>query len=157
MEQLAQSIVPSPWEKIIGAAASSPLGIVALCLLVVAAFFRPRDPAWLRLLVTFVLLLFAGSFAVFAIYHTTPTTLTAPTPASSPTGHTMQPGTSDIPTGAASPNCNAEWSGWVDIGGAVGNPCPAGCSRGGELGQSYRVVGLPPRPQTKHKFECRPE
>ncbi|EGQ8472053.1 TPA: hypothetical protein ACPJ0L_001830 [Vibrio alginolyticus] len=47
------------------------------------------------------------------------------------------------------------WSGWVNWGGGVGNPCPKGMERGREIGQAYRVVGLlPPKPQTKHKFEC---
>jgi hypothetical protein len=57
-------------------------------------------------------------------------------------------------TAAARTDCGTAWSGWVDVGGGVGNPCPSGCTRGEELGQSYRVVGFPPRPQTKHKFQC---
>jgi hypothetical protein len=46
------------------------------------------------------------------------------------------------------------WTAWIDVGGGVGDPCPGSCTRGAELGQSYRVVGFPPRPQTKHKFQC---
>jgi hypothetical protein len=58
------------------------------------------------------------------------------------------------PVTAARTDCGTAWTGWVDVGGSVGNPCPAGCTRGAELGQSYRAVGFPPRPQTKHKFQC---
>jgi hypothetical protein len=46
------------------------------------------------------------------------------------------------------------WTGWINVGGDVGNPCPPGCERGAELGQSFRAVGFPPRPQVKHKFQC---
>jgi hypothetical protein len=49
------------------------------------------------------------------------------------------------------------WSGWVTVGGGVGNPCPGGCKRGGEIGlKGPRSVGVPPfnKIQFKHKFEC---
>jgi hypothetical protein len=55
---------------------------------------------------------------------------------------------------AARIDCGTAWTGWVNVGGSVGNPCPSGCARGAELGQSYRAVGFPPRPQVKHKFQC---
>lgn len=50
--------------------------------------------------------------------------------------------------------CGIAWSDWIDIGKDVGNPCPAGCERENELGKSIRMVGFPPRPQEKHKFQC---
>lgn len=51
-------------------------------------------------------------------------------------------------------NCGTAWSDWVDITKVVDNPCPETCKRGDELGKSIRMVGFPPRPQAKHKFEC---
>lgn len=66
------------------------------------------------------------------------------------------PGT--LPHGTAAvvarQECGDTWSGWINIGKGVGNPCPAGCERGEELGKSIRMVGFPPRPQAKHKFQC---
>jgi hypothetical protein len=51
-------------------------------------------------------------------------------------------------------DCGRFWTGWKEVGEAVGNPCPRGCARGEEVGDDYRSVGLPPRPQHKHKFQC---
>jgi hypothetical protein len=51
-------------------------------------------------------------------------------------------------------DCGEYWTNWIEVGGAVGNPCPEGCERGNETSQAYRLVGFPPRPQTKHKFQC---
>lgn len=51
-------------------------------------------------------------------------------------------------------DCGEHWTGWIEVGGGVGSPCPTGCSRGREVGQSHRFVGIPSRPQTKHKFQC---
>jgi len=64
----------------------------------------------------------------------------------------------DVPdraaTAVARQDCGTAWSEWIDVGKDVGNPCPAGCNRGNELGKSIRMVGFPPRPQAKHKFQC---
>lgn len=51
-------------------------------------------------------------------------------------------------------DCGRHWTGWREIGAAVGSPCPRGCDRAEEVGQDYRLVGLFPRPQHKHKFQC---
>lgn len=46
------------------------------------------------------------------------------------------------------------WTGWVTVGGSVGNPCPSNCKRGDEIGLSGpRSVDLY-KIQFKHKFEC---
>lgn len=50
-------------------------------------------------------------------------------------------------------DCGQHWTGWINIGGAVGSPCPGECSRGPEVGQAYRTVDLF-KIQTKHKFQC---
>ena len=76
----------------------------------------------------------------------TPTTPAAPPPlAKAPPPLAKAPARVD---------CGTAWTGWIDAGRAVGNPCPKGCPRGAELGQSFRAVGFPPRPQIKHKFQC---
>jgi len=51
-------------------------------------------------------------------------------------------------------DCGHSWTGWKNIGEAIGSPCPIGCVRGEELGTSIRHVGVPPRPQTKYKYQC---
>ena len=51
-------------------------------------------------------------------------------------------------------DCGTAWSDWIKVGKGVGNPCPMNCNRGNELGKSIRMVGFPPRPQVKHKFQC---
>ncbi len=52
-------------------------------------------------------------------------------------------------------DCGQGWSSWVDVGSTVGSDmCPATCSRGEELGERFRVVGFPPRPQGSYKFQC---
>ena len=54
------------------------------------------------------------------------------------------------------PVCSNAWTDWIDIRKPAGNPCPTGCSRGDELEKKLRMVGFPPRPQVKYKFQCRP-
>ncbi len=51
-------------------------------------------------------------------------------------------------------DCGDRWTGWIEVGGAVGNPCDQGCQRGDRLGDAFRLVGLPTRPQYKTKFKC---
>lgn len=49
------------------------------------------------------------------------------------------------------------WTGWMEVGEGVGNPCQAGSSRGEQIREEIRVVGFPgldQRPQTKHLFQC---
>lgn len=94
--------------------------------------------------------LVAGSISGDQASHPASAVVTVPAPAPAPIPVLT------LPTQAvARTDCGNSWSGWTEVGGAVGNPCPAGCTRGDELGQSYRVVGiLPPRPQTQHNFQC---
>ena len=160
----------SAWAEIIAKAAVSPLGISALAILVVGfiilALVRRGDSVATRIGAITLLLVFCGGLVTAAIYsvqaNSAPTqNQTEAAPSSSaptlPSPNTPAP----APTSAAPPalssariDCGTEWSGWIEIGGPVGNPCPSACARGDELGQSYRAVGLPPRPQTKHKFQC---
>jgi len=82
-------------------------------------------------------------------------TLPTPTPEAPTTASaTPQVQPPPPPAVATRTDCGAYWTGWIEVGNAVGSPCPQGCSRGAELGQSYRAVGFPPRPQTQHKFQC---
>jgi uncharacterized protein DUF5360 len=154
---------PSAWSEIIAQAAVSPLGISALVILVagfvVLALFRKDDKVGTRLTIIVLLLLFCGGLVAAAFYNVQPTVTRpqnsfppaepAPTPPAAPPVTPPSP-----PAAPARVDCGTAWSGWIDVGGAVGNPCPSGCSRGEELGQSYRAVGFPPRPQTQHKFQC---
>ncbi len=55
---------------------------------------------------------------------------------------------------ASRADCGKATTAWIPTGGAVGNPCPAGCTQGAELTRVYRVVGFPPRPQGKYEFKC---
>jgi hypothetical protein len=167
---------PNAWSEIIAKAALSPLGIAALVLLIVGfvviSLVRPVDKPQMRVAVIVLLMLFCGGLLGAAIYSAQPTALptsgtadrheavpgssssASPTrpPAAPPTAPTQSSPTPA--TAATRTDCGAAWSDWIEIGGGVGNPCPSNCSRGDELGQSYRAVGFPPRPQTKHKFQC---
>lgn len=141
----------SAWSEIITSAAGSPLGISALVILVVGfvilGLVRRDDSGAVRLGAIVLLLLFCGGLVVAASYTVKPT-ITKPESAVAGSG-----GATSVPS-SRMVDCGTAWSGWIEVGGAVGNPCPSGCSRGEELGQSYRVVGFPPRPQTQHKFQC---
>ena len=73
--------------------------------------------------------------------------------------HTGEPSSSPSPTWriAQAPeriDCGTAWTDWVDDGGEIGNPCPKECTRGAELARSFRVVGFPPRTQTRYLFQC---
>lgn len=171
-----ENFEPSAWAEIIAKAAVSPLGIAALALLivgfVVVNLIRPADKPHFRLTAIVILMVFCGGLMGAAIYSARPTALPPAAAAGAQTeGPSQQPpasqsspsapsvpaqpaGSASAPVTAARTDCGTAWSGWVDAGGAVGNPCPSGCTRGAELGQSYRAVGFPPRPQTKHKFQC---
>jgi hypothetical protein len=153
---------PSAWSEIIAQAAVSPLGISALVILVVGftilALVRRGDTVATRLTSIILLLIFCAGLVAVAFYKVQPSVTrpeTSPSYQTVPTSPALPP-TSPPPAPPASTrlDCGTAWSAWIDVGGAVGNPCPSGCSRGDELGQSYRVVGLPPRPQTQHKFQC---
>ena len=146
----------SAWSEIIAQAAVSPLGISALVILVVGfvilTLIRRGDSVATRMTSIVLLLLFCSGLVGTAFYMVQPTT-TRPqvsppvpsTPGAVPQAAPAMPDRTD---------CGTAWSGWITAGGAVGNPCPNGCSRGDELGQSYRAVGFPPRIQTQHKFQC---
>jgi len=171
------SIPNSGWPEIIGAAAVSPLGILALIVLVVGLIatllFSTKDKPSVRVTVLALIVVAFSALGGFALYQVQPSRLsskpkdtpsstapdgnaTTPKPPLSTTqpAQTVAPLPSVRPQPAARVDCGQHWSGWIEVGGAVGNPCPEGCSRGDELGQSYRVVGFPPRPQTQHKFQC---
>jgi hypothetical protein len=51
-------------------------------------------------------------------------------------------------------DCGTAWTEWVDPEVVVGNPCPTGCTRGAELARNFKVVGFPPHPQVRYKFQC---
>lgn len=160
----------SAWAQIIASAAISPLGVSALVILVVGfvilALIRRNDAGAMRLGAIVLLLICCGGLVLVASYNVKPT-IVPPEPsvilAQPPVVAQSPPPAPSTPpaavTAPASPppariDCGTAWSGWIEVGGAVGNPCPSGCSRGEELGQSYRAVGFPPRPQTQHKFQC---
>ncbi len=172
-----ENFASSAWSQIIGSAAVSALGIAALTILVVGfvvlALIGRKDRLQVRLTVIVLLMLFCGGLLGGAIYSTQPTAASAAvasgvgtTESARAGGSARSAGTGGSATIAAQgteshlqpvqarSDCGTAWTGWVDPGGGVGNPCPASCARGDELGQSYRVVGFPPRPQTKHKFQC---
>jgi len=164
------------WAEIIGKAAASPLGIIALVVLVagfvVLALVKRRDKPGFRLFAIVILLLFCGGLVATAVYTVRPTSLSAAAvkgvesegPSQQPPTQTTEgppaqpsPPPSQTPSTAQAPvrvDCGTAWTGWVNIGGGVGDPCPTGCVRGAEIGQSFRAVGLPPHPQVKHKFQC---
>jgi hypothetical protein len=149
-----------------------PLGIAALVSLVVGsvvlALIPRTDNARVRVTVIVLLMLFCGALMGAALYSAQPVAASAKVATDSgaasppPTDKTSNakgtsaapPPVAAAPTEPARTDCGAHWTGWIEVGGAVGSPCPSGCSRGDELGQSYRVVGFPPRPQTQHKFQC---
>jgi len=161
---------PDAWSRIINAAGSSSLSVTALIILMVGlialTFFGSRDKAKTKILVFVLLLLFFGSLAA-SVYNVRPVVPSAAVvqgagaAESSPRGENashVSPASPGPPAGVrlAEPrtDCGTAWTGWVNPGAGVGDPCPQSCLRGDELGQTYRVVGFPPRPQTKHKFQC---
>lgn len=50
--------------------------------------------------------------------------------------------------------CGIAWTDWADVRAPVPNPCPAGCTRGKILAQSFRAVGFPPRAQVRQQLQC---
>ncbi len=170
----------SAFSAIITEAAVSPLGIIALCCLLFAflaiRFFHDVNP-YIRLFV--FLILFGGFCGLFLLstYNAQPvievasaeTNSTALTPAEPRPNTKPVPVHEPLPTPTPTPmpepqpvtrtvtekvDCGAHWTGWKEVGAGIGSPCPSGCYRGDELGQSYRSVGFPPRPQAKKKFQC---
>ena len=147
---------------IIDSARESTLGIVGLMILaisVLAFLFFGREGVRVKIGVFLLLLLGVVTFTYSVVLETHPNIVTAaalpaPTPTPTPTP-TPAPTPAPAPAPVARVDCGAHWTGWVSPGGGVGNPCPSGCTRGSEVGQDYRSVGiLPPRPQVKHKFQC---
>lgn len=171
-----ENYAPSAWAEIIAKAGVSPLGVAALISLmvgfVVLALVPRSDKPGMRITVLVLLMLFCGGLMGGAVYSARPIAPSAavaagaaaavtPLVVASQSAPTVQSPTaptalsqSQAPVAAARQDCGANWTGWIEVGDAVGSPCPAGCSRGDELGQSYRIVGFPPRPQTQHKFQC---
>jgi hypothetical protein len=146
-------------------AVSGPSGFLALALIVLGGLAskivdRQRDKPALRYTVFFLVLAIAlggvgwsvsGHYSarVNPIY--VPAAPSAAHP-SAPSSVSAKPATE--PTAPTRVDCGIAATGWVNVGGGVGDPCPSGCVRGAELGQSYRAVGFPPRPQTQHRFQC---
>ncbi|TAN70489.1 MAG: hypothetical protein EPN17_05060 [Methylobacter sp.] len=50
-------------------------------------------------------------------------------------------------------SCGDHQTDWITAGNAVGNPCPAGCSRGKQKDSETRIVDLG-KIQTRYIFEC---
>lgn len=162
---------PSVWPAIISSAAASPLGLAALALLAVSLvsmyLFGPKDSSQLRVTVIVLLSIFCGGLFGGAVYSARPSRLSQTTSASNATASAdhVTPLTSNQSLSAASHTplvknvqppasalsahervgCGSAWTGWVEVGGGVADPCPFQCVRGDELGQSYRVVGFPPK------------
>jgi hypothetical protein len=163
-----ENYAPSAWAEIIAKAAVSDLGIAALVSLIVGfvvlALFPRHDKPSVRITIVVLLMLFCGTLFGVAAYKARPVVASetvasgAPSPSTKSQTAVPVPATAPVPAPVPQPpprtDCGAHWSGWIEVGGAVGSPCPTGCSRGDELGQSYRLVGFPPRPQTQHKFQC---
>lgn len=173
-----EAYAPQAWSQIIASAAVSPLGIAALIVLIVGfvilTLFRHEDRPQARFLVIGLLMLFCVALFAGSIYSVRPVAASAvvargagePSPpgenASVPSAANSTSHSASVRTEAdenqrlVAPraDCGSSWTGWVNPGAGVGDPCPQSCSRGDELGQSYRLVGFPPRPQTKHKFQC---
>lgn len=166
---MSEGFATSAWAQIIGTAATTPLGISALVILVMGfvaiSLIGKNDSIRARLGVIVLLLLFCGGLVIASFYAVRPTAARREIAAEEPPAPTAEHPSAPPPAAPAAKatsakteparvDCGIAWSGWIDVGGGVGNPCPNACSRGEELGQSYRVVGFPPRPQTKHKFQC---
>jgi hypothetical protein len=170
--------------EIIRAVGGSTTGLVALFALIAGVialvFFRDGAvPIAIKLLV-FLLLVSGFGLFVYKFYDVTPTTtdlagVEEPEPELAqgrepepdlapeeavetelPASETVTPPEpqGSQPTRRVRVDCGRHWTGWIDVGGRVGSPCPSGCERGEEVGQSVRMVGFPPRPQVKHKFQC---
>jgi hypothetical protein len=137
---------------------------------VVIALIRRNDKPSTRLGAITLLLVFSGGLVGAASYFVRPTSLPPSSNAEAQSDTpSVQPPESTPPAATATPtapststtvqqaqvrtDCGTAWTGWIDLGGGVGNPCPLGCTRGAELGQSLRVVGVL-RAQIKHKFQC---
>jgi hypothetical protein len=167
---------------IIRAVGGSTTGLVALFALIAGAialvFFRGHTvPIAVKLLVFLVLVTGFGLF-VYKFYNVTPTSgdlisksdnlattgqaepegdpgydAVAPASPAPGDGDSLEPEEAQ-PARRVRVDCGRHWTGWVDVGSRVGSPCPSGCERGQEVGQSLRMVHFPPRPQIKHKFQC---
>ena len=144
---------------ILRAAAESTLGMVGLMVVVLAVLaylFFSREHAGVKVGIFVLLFLGASLYTYSVVLESKPTAETAVIIAQPPASAPSAPPRSVPPAVALRRvDCGESWTGWVTVGGAVGNPCPSGCERGREVGQDYRSVGLlPPRPQVKHKFQC---
>ena len=175
------------FNEIIIAAAASPLGILALILLIIGViayrfFIRSSEAVKLTVFFTLVgLSIVAFGTAFYTTEVTLPPdvnamreetvaevivekntqaerkTMTA-AKAAEPliAGAAKKPVKVDKAAESRKPVCSNAWTDWIDIRKPAGNPCPTGCSRGDELEKKLRMVGFPPRPQVKYKFQCRP-
>jgi len=157
-------------------AVSGPSGFLGLALIVLGTLalkvIDQKDRPALRYTVFFLILVIALSGVGWSVYgHYTASANSVFVPAKAETsppaidgsasGANSQAPNSSAPRSPAASvasaqriDCGQVWTGWVNVGSGVGDPCPSGCVRGNELGQSYRAVGFPPRPQTQHKFQC---
>jgi hypothetical protein len=176
-----RDFLADPWSRIIdeAAVAVSPVGIGAIVVViagfVVIGLVRPADRATVWLAVIVLLTIFCFGLVGIAIYGVRPRAtaasdliwtpdleippqVTERIPSSSPSSKTAVANSvarsANAQAGTPKLDCGTAWSAWTDAGGGVDDPCPTSCSRGEELGLSYRRVGFPPRPQTKHKFQC---
>lgn len=165
-----EKFASSAWADIIAKAAVSPLGIAALVVLIVGfvvlRLISPDDKPHFRLITIVILMFFCGGLMIASIYSVRPTVLPPAVaagsqiegPSQQPPKEQSQLDTSPVPAMTATVrttriHCGTAWSRWVDVGSAIENPCPSGCSRGGGMGQ-YRVVGTPLRTQVRYQFLC---
>lgn len=176
----------SAFVEIIKDAATSALGIVALCCLLFAYLtVRLSGPVSTRIRFTVFVTLFAGFVGLLlaSTYRVTPAVanpalvsiddVPAKQASGSPSAVAEAAVVEETPESrilstdeyeaSFEPrirvleqrvDCGQLWAGWGETGVDVGDPCPEGCYRGQEFGQRYRVVGFPPVPEVKHKFQC---
>jgi hypothetical protein len=128
---MAGQYASNAWAEIIAKAAVSPLGVSALVVLVVGfvvlALIRREDKIGARLTIVVLLLVFCGGLLTAAFYNVRPA-VTQPdaSPATSATALPAPPAVAPSPpprTASSRADCGTAWSGWIEVGGAVGNPC----------------------------------
>ncbi|MBN2700327.1 MAG: hypothetical protein JXR29_02635 [Methylothermaceae bacterium] len=146
------------WTAVFKYAVTSPLGIIGLIVLVagsvVIALFRSEDNPRTKLYVVTMMFLFFGVLVTVAVYQvqpTVPVTDEMLASASTPAAPRVRSAGSQL---SGKVDCGTAWTGWVEPGASVGDPCPSGCARGAELARRFQVVGFPPQPQVKYKFQC---
>lgn len=165
------------------AASPFGIGALAMLVaaVVVIVLFGPAttSSAGARLVAIGLLLLFCAGLSLAALYTAQPTVPSAEASPSRPETSPSPPAKPQVPkTPSAKPpttppakppiakapapaptrrDCGTAWTAWVDVG-DVGSEalhaCRVGCVRGQELAKAFRVVGFPPSPEVRFKFQC---